>query len=386
MARDIRSSFDWLVDGAPGAANPVAVLEKLCPSLVAAGIPLQRVAAFVRTLHPHVMGRSFSWRPGAPVEIREASHAVLSSPTFLASPVGEVFREGNVFRRRLPQPEGDDFAVLKELAEQGMTDYLAVPLRFMNGTVHAITFATAHPEGFSEDDVDALKDIARPLSRVAEILALNRTAVNLLDTYVGRNAGERILQGHIQRGDTDSIRCVIWFSDLRGFTSMADSVEPGVLIRTLNELFDCQVPSIERQGGEVLKFMGDGMLAIFPIDGRDPGPACQRALEASDSAFEALAQLNQARAERGDPALRFGLALHVGDVAYGNIGGANRLDFTCIGPAINLAARIEALASKLGKSRLLSAEMAAHAGRNVHSLGEHELKGVSGKQTVYELS
>lgn len=385
MPRDVQELFDWLVDGAPGASNPVAVLDRFCPDLTQAGIPVERIAAFVQTLHPHIMGRAFRWKPGAPIQVLEASHAVLHTPEFSQSPVGMVMRQGQAVRRRLSREGPHELTVLKELAEQGMTDYLALPLRFMNGTVHCITFATSHPHGFGDEDVEALVRVCRPLARVAEILALSRTAVNLLDTYVGRNAGERILRGHILRGDTELIRCVIWFSDLRGFTSLADRTEPGAMIRTLNELFECQVPAIQRHGGEVLKFIGDGLLAIFPISDSDPKPACQSALTAAHEAFAALDALNAARAGRDEPELRFGLALHVGDVTYGNIGGANRLDFTCIGPAINLAARIEALASKLGKRQLLSADMAAHVARPVVSLGEHELKGVSARQTVYEL-
>jgi adenylate cyclase len=386
MARDIRELFDWLVDGAPGAGNPVAVLERFCPDLVAAGVPLDRVAAFVQTLHPHIMGRAFRWAPGGPVRVGEASHAMLRSPTFRSSPVGQVLDTGKAFRRRIAEEGSGDFAVVKELAEQGITDYLALPLRFMNGTTHAITFATKCPGGFSDGDVDALLEVCRPLARIAEILALSRTAANLLDTYVGHNAGERIMRGQIRRGDSEQIRCVIWFSDLRGFTSMADRIEPGVLIRTLNELFECQVPAIQQHGGEVLKFIGDGLLAIFPIGEGDPKTACDAALAAADEAFVELERTNAARAERGDSDLRFGLALHVGDVTYGNIGGLDRLDFTCIGPAVNLAARIESLASKLGKRQLLSAEMAGHVGRGLVSVGEHELKGVSAKQKVFELA
>ncbi|MBK7584994.1 MAG: adenylate/guanylate cyclase domain-containing protein [Myxococcales bacterium] len=386
MGRDIREWFDWLVDGAPGATNPVDLLGRLWPGVAAAGIPIDRAVAFVRTLHPHIMGRSFRWRPGTPIEVGEAPHAILTSGEYAASPVARVCGTGELFRERLNTGTDQRAPVLKALAAEGMTDYLGIPLKFMNGTVHAVTFASANPAGFADEDVAALTEIARPLARVAEILALSRTAVNLLNTYVGRNAGERILRGHIQRGDTDSIRCVIWFSDLRGFTSMSDSMEPARLIRTLNEFFDCQVPAIERHGGEVLKFMGDGMLAIFPVGDEAPNVAAGKALEASNEAFDALAKLNQARLARGDPALRFGLALHVGDVAYGNIGGANRLDFTCIGPAINLAARIESLSGKLGTARLLSGAMARLVGREVRSLGEHELKGVAGKQLVYELA
>lgn len=380
-----RKLFDWLVDGAPGAGSAPAVVERLGQGIVEAGIPLARLAAFVRTLHPHLMGRSFFWRPDAPVEIREAPHAVLTSPTFQASPIARVFETNQPFRRCFARGDPADYDVLKTLLKEGTTDYLAAPLAFMNGEIHGIVFSTTAEGGFSDEHVAALLELTRPLSRVAEILALSRVAVTLLDTYVGRNAGERILKGHILRGDTDDIRCVIWFSDLRGFTQMSDTVAPGTLIRTLNELFDCQVPAIQKHGGDVLKFMGDGMLAIFPIQG-EVEPVCKRALEAATDAFAALDKLNAARKERGETELRFGLALHVGDVAYGNIGGENRLDFTCIGPAVNLAARIESLASRLDRALLLSRDFASLLPGRVVSLGEHALKGVARPQAVYELA
>ena len=383
--RQLRKVFDWLVDGAPGAPTAPDVVGQLGQRIVELGIPLSRMAAFVRTLHPHLMGRSFIWKPGAPVQVNEASHAVLNTPQFLASPINRVFQTREPFRRCLCRGDEPDFEILEKLAKEGTTDYLVAPLTFTSGEVHGVVYSSTAEGGFTDEHVAALLELTRPLSRVAEILALSRVAVTLLDTYVGRNAGERILKGHILRGDTDDIRCVIWFSDLRGFTRMSDTVPPGTLIRTLNELFDCQVPAIQTHGGDVLKFMGDGMLAIFPIEG-DVEPVCQRALAAAHESFAALDKLNAARRERGEPELRFGLALHVGNVAYGNIGGQNRLDFTCIGPAVNLASRIEALAGRLGRALLMSAEFASNVPRGVASVGEHELKGVAQRQKVYELA
>jgi len=385
VSHDVSALFDWLVDGAPGAQTPVEVLERMCPELVERGVPLARVAAFVRTLHPHIMGRSFLWRTGGNVVVKEASHAILSSPEFMKSPVARVFETGAEFRRRLDTLESTEHELLQGLAREKMTDYFALPMRFLSGQIHAITFASDHASGFSDADLATLRHVVRPLTRVGEIFALSRTAVNLLNTYVGHDAGERILAGKILRGDTDVIRCVIWFSDLRGFTRMADQVPPATLIRNLNELFDYQVPAIERHAGEVLKFMGDGMLAIFPVGGRQVAEVAREALAAAREAFESLARGNAGRAERGEPELYFGLALHVGDVTYGNIGGANRLDFTCIGPAVNLAARIEALTSKLGERLLLSAELAEHVTDPLQEKGEHELKGVRDRQRVFAL-
>ncbi|HEY4221296.1 MAG TPA: adenylate/guanylate cyclase domain-containing protein, partial [Myxococcota bacterium] len=193
------------------------------------------------------------------------------------------------------------------------------------------------------------------------------------------DAGERILAGQIQRGDTHSMRAVIWFSDLRGFTSMSSALPPATIIATLNDVFDCQVPAIELRGGEVLKYMGDGMLAIFPIvDDSDAAvrARCDEAIAAAQEAFASLDALNGRRGGKSEAPVRFGIALHIGDIAYGNIGGANRLDFTCIGSAVNLAARLETLTAKLSKNLVVSEDIARHTTAPLDDLGLHELKGV----------
>jgi len=383
---DVQPIFDWLVEGAPGAVGAAAVVQRMCDDLHAAGVPVERVAAYVRTLHPHVMGRSFMWKLGGKVAVGEAPYALLRSKEFLESPMQAVYQDGRALRRKLVDAAPRDFPVLESLAAEGFTDYLASPLRFLGGEVHCITFATKQPGGFSDEHVAALTKLMAPLSRIAEILALGRVAVNLLDTYVGHSAGERIIAGRIQRGDTETIRAVLWCSDLRGFTELAGSVAPSTLIGVLNDLFECQVPAIERHGGEVLKFIGDGLLAIFPLGDADAARAHavgDAAVAAASEAFAALASLNDARAGRGEPPIRFGLALHVGDVAYGNIGGAGRLDFTCIGPAVNLAARLEGLTGKLTHPWVASAEFARLTTRPMKEVGAFELKGVAGSQTVF---
>ena len=357
-SRALEGLFDWLVDGAPGGPNPVALLDRLLPGLAGAGVPIVRAEAFVRTLHPHIVGRSFFWEKGSPVKVRENSFAYLNSAEFLESPVGEVFKTGAPVRK---------------------PGFAAFPLKFTNGQVHAITFATEGGD-FAAEHIAALERIVRPLSRLAEIFALARTAANLLSTYVGRGAGDRILSGQIRRGDTETIRCAIWFSDLRGFTPMSESKEPGEIIRVLNDLFECQVPAIERHGGEVLKFMGDGLLGIFPVGAREPREACEAALRAYEDASAALERHNRTRGAN----LRFGLALHLGEVAYGNIGGSARLDFTCIGPAVNLASRLEGLTAKVERPLLMSSAFAACVTRPVREVGRFALKGMSEPQPAFE--
>jgi adenylate cyclase len=355
----IEDLFEWLVDGAPGSPNPVVLLEKLLPALASAGVGIARAEALVRTLHPHIAGRRFSWERGGAVAVSEETYAHLNSPEFMESPVGRVFQSGEPIHSK---------------------GYAAFPFRFTNGEIHAITFST--PSDFSTEERAALARVVRPLGRIAEIFARARTAANLLSTYVGRDAGGRILSGHIQRGDTETIRCAIWFSDLRGFTSISQSKDPGAIIRLLNDLFECQVPAIERHGGEVLKFMGDGLLGIFAIDDkRSEKEACEAALRASADATAALEEHNR----KTSSDMKFGLALHVGEVAYGNIGGSSRLDFTCIGPAVNLASRIEGLTGKLGRPMLMSDAFAVALARATREVGTFEVKGVTAPQRVYEL-
>jgi adenylate cyclase len=381
LTREIRAVVDWLIDGARSAPQPHQVLTQLCERLVACGIPLWRVAVFVRTLHPNVMGRRFVWRPGAEVEAREAPYELLETSDYLDSTIARVYLTEKPIRRRLADPDCPlDFPILAELRAEGVTDYLASPLFFTDGTIHVVTSTTREPGGFTDEQIAGIEAIITPLARVAEVLALRRMASTLLDTYVGHDAGERILAGHIRRGDIEEIHAAIWLSDMRGFTALADSLPPRVMIDLLNRYFDCQVPVILDHGAEVLKFMGDGLLAIFAIAG-DEIEACKRALAAARKAQANIAAL----ASSAMPGLRFGLALHIGDVLYGNIGSGNRLDFTCIGPAVNCAARIEKLASQLGRAILASGKFARYCPGDFTALGEFSLAGFSAPQAVFGL-
>jgi len=379
--REIRAVVDWLIDGARSAPHPHQVLTQLCERLVACGIPLWRVAVFVRTLHPNVMGRRFVWRPGAEVEAREAPYELLETSDYLDSTIARVYLTEKPIRRRLADPDCPlDFPILAELRAEGVTDYFASPLFFTDGTIHAVTSTTREPGGFTDEQIAGIEAIIPPLARVAEVLTLRRMASTLLDTYVGHDAGERILAGHIRRGDIEEIHAAIWLSDMRGFTALADSLPPRAMIDLLNRYFDCQVPVILDHGAEVLKFMGDGLLAIFAIAG-DEIEVCKRALAAARQAQANIAAL----ANSTMPGLRFGLALHIGDVLYGNIGSGNRLDFTCIGPAVNCAARIEKLASQLGRAILASGEFARYCPEDFTARGEFSLAGFSAPQPIFDL-
>src|SRR6516225_144096 len=377
----IKAIADWLIDGARSAVQPQEVLSQLCERLVACGIPLWRVAVFVNTLHPQIIGRRFVWRPGAEVEIAEGQFGLFDTAEFRENPVARVYATKTAIRRRLADPDCVmDFPILQELRAEGVTDYLASPLLFTDGSVHVVTCTTRGPGGFTDAQIAGLETVITPLARVAEIRAWRRNASTLLDTYVGHDAGERILAGQIRRGDIEDIHAAIWQSDMRGFTALADRQPPRVLIDLLNRYFDCQVPVIQEHGAEVLKFMGDGLLAIFTIAG-DVTAVCKRALAAARQAQTNIAAL----ASSAMPGLRFGLALHIGDVLYGNIGSGDRLDFTCIGPAVNCAARIEKLASQLGRGILACGEFARYCPADFTALGEFSLAGFSAPQAVFGL-
>jgi len=377
----IQAIADWLIDGARSAVQPQEVLYQLSERLVACGIPLWRVAVFVNTLHPQIIGRRFVWRPGADVEISEGKFGLFDTPEFRENPVARVYATRTALRRRLADPGcAMDFPILQELRAEGVTDYLALPLFFTDGAIHLVTCTTRQPGGFTDAQIAGIEAIMTPLARVAEIRIWRRNASTLLDTYVGHDAGERILAGHIRRGDIEEIHAAIWLSDMRGFTALSDRQPPRVLIDLLNRYFDCQVPVILDHGAEVLKFMGDGLLAIFTIAADEP-EVCRRALSAARQAQANVAAL----ASEAMPGLRFGLALHIGDVLYGNIGSGNRLDFTCIGPAVNFAARIEKLAGELGRGVLASSEFAEHCRGEFTALGEFTLPGFSSAQLVFGL-
>jgi adenylate cyclase len=383
---DIREVMEWLAGGALSGPESADVLAQLCQRLLDAGIPLWRVAVFVTTLHPDVMGRRFLWQAESGVTTSNALHSLVEKDDYRKSPFTAVFATRRPLRCRFADVTGPlDFEVLQDLRAQGATDYVAFPLTFTDGTIHVATWATRQPGGFTAKQFADLESIIAPLARVAEIRALRRTSENLIDTYVGHQTGERILSGKIRRGYVEAIRAAVWLSDMRGFTTLSEQLPPQTLIDRLNLYFGCQVPAVLDHGGEVLKFMGDGLLAIFPIPSEtEAGKVCHRALSCAQEFKKRIDELPPPA--KNEAPIRFGLALHVGEVMYGNIGGGNRLDFTCIGPAVNLAARLEKVAAKLGEAIVASAAFAGHFPAQFKRLGEHAVAGFAAPQTVFGLA
>jgi adenylate cyclase len=385
VLRSARPIFDWLIDGARSQPLAQEVLTELCERLSAAGLPLWRAVVFVRTLHPQIVGRRFVWHPDTGTVVTEGTFELLEREVFRNSPMAQVSKTGEAARRRLADPDCPlDYPILHDLRAEGVTDYVVSPLHFINGEIHFASWATRQPGGFTDAEIAVIDSVVAPFARVAEIRAWYRVAGNLLATYVGTNAGERVLAGRIRRGDTEAIHAAIWLSDMRGFTKLADRLPPQALVDLLNRYFDCQVPPILEHGGEVLKFMGDGLLAIFPIGAEATATTCADALKAGHAARGQIAKLQAT--EDDTMQVRFGLALHVGDVLYGNIGSGNRLDFTCIGPAVNLAARLEKLAGRLGRTILASQDFANHCKNDFEPLGRFAVAGFAEEQTVFGLA
>jgi adenylate cyclase len=385
-ASELQRLTGWLIDGARSAATPTRMMAETCERLVAAGLPLWRVNVFVRTLHPDVFGFSFVWRPGEEVTVTSASFDTPDSQEFKSSPLAILYETASEVRFRLDDPESAKFPFLDEMRAEGVTDYVALPLLFADGLVNSSSWTTKQPGGFNNEQLEAIRSLMAPLARLTEIFSLRRRAAILLDTYVGNRAGERILGGQIRRGHTETMNAAIWLSDLRGFTALSDRLPAETVVDILNQYFDCQVASIRARGGEVLKYMGDGLLAVFPIDEYvgDAEQVCARVLEAareSRASVDALGYLVGETVER----FRFGVALHVGPILFGNIGGGNRLDFTCIGPAVNLAARLEKIAGRLHRTIVASHGFAGICSAGWSDLGEFPIAGFAKAERVYGL-
>jgi adenylate cyclase len=385
-ASELQGIIDWMIDGARSAITPSQMMVQCCERLIQAGLPVWRVGVFLRTLHPDYYGISFIWKPGAEVRIGTVDFTFLDSAEYQNSPMSIVFQGGLEVRAHGNDPASSRFPIVEDLRAEGVTDYIALPLLFMNGSINASSWTTKQPGGFTEEQLGALRALTPALARYCEIVQSRRIATMLLDTYVGNRAGERIMDGQIRRGHTETMHAAIWLSDLRGFTALSDRLPAETVVDILNHYFDCQVAAIREHGGEVLKYMGDGLLAVFPIDEYvgDDQKVCSRVLEAARESRASVDALHYPIGENIER-FRFGVALHVGDILYGNIGGGNRLDFTCIGPAINLAARLEKIASRLRRTVVASEGFAGICSGGWSDLGEFPIAGFSKAQRVFGL-
>lgn len=390
-------TVEWLLHEGWTVTDPTELIERLAASLVAEGIPLSRLLVFLKSLHPQIAGVKYTWRrETGRVKTWSASHSALQTAVYQDSPVAAIIEDsvGSIRRQLDIRHPKLDYPILQKLLAEGMTDYLAIPMVFSDGEISAITFATDKDGGFSAYEVKQISDLTRVLARLLEAHAVRRTAKNLLNTYLGKHTGERVLRGLIKRGDSEDINAVIWFCDLRDSTAMADSMPRTAFLGILNDFFDSVAGPVLDHGGEVLRFIGDAALAIFPTgtssSGIDRGccdvvSACHAALAAAKDAQARIRALNDKRARKSEPPLRFGLALHMGEVTYGNIGVPQRLEFTVIGAAANKAARLESLCKILDQPVLISSDFKRCFPEELVSLGFHSLRGVGAHQEIFTL-
>src|SRR5580704_2647739 len=405
LGRQIIELHVWAVRQGLLGTGAAELFDGFCQRLVLGGLSLWRASAAMRTLHPQWGGYSYLWRRDLnAIEPSQFDRDNENSQVWLTSPfaylIGQARAEGGSgdpwrhLRRRLTGPEAQlDFPVLEELADDGATDYFAQIVRFgpegdaSRGTVIFYSFDADRREGFGDDDVTLLRAVLPALSLAMMAHAGHTIASGLLGAYLGDDAGRRIHAGAVERGSVERIRAVLWFDDMRGFTKLADSTPGLEVIELLDEVFETLTAPLRSRGGQVLKFMGDGMLAIFPLPAETQANTCRDAIEAAREAMHTLDRINRARAEAGKSIAEVDLALHIGEVLYGNVGAADRLDFTVIGPAVNEAARIETLCEPLGRKVLVSAEFAAAAGSciGLQPLGHHRLRGVREPRAIYGL-
>jgi adenylate cyclase len=370
---------DWLTNGTRDERFIDDIFAQMCIRLQQAGIPLKRATLHVQINHPQWLGARMTWSDGMKgAEIARVDYDVRERSEYIGSPANEIHEGADELRENLERDPslGRKHALYDEMRANGLTDYVAWPLYHTLGKRHIVTFATGRRGGFDPAHIAALKKLLPVLALVSEIRIKNRLARTLLETYVGSHAGELILAGAIRRGTGTTVRAAIMICDLRDFTKISDNWPRDDVIDLLNDYFDAMSEPIARHGGEILKFIGDGLLAIFPL--QDPN-ACANLLHAVTEARQAMIALNERNNATGRAPLNYGIGVHVGDVMYGNIGSASRLDFTVIGPAVNMASRLEALTKQLGRKVLLSRDFAelVQPKFELEHVGKHEVRGFS---------
>lgn len=373
---------DWLLRCGRELVDNATLFGGFCERLAADGVPLDRATLHLRALHPQYRGVSRMWQPGEPLVERFMDHGIEKTAMYIESPVRAVIDAGKHLEWRLDGNQALPFLLLEELRDEGYTHYVIAPLPFAGGIVNAISWATRRPEGFSPDELRFLSDLEPSLAAAVEIRALPRFIGHMLTTYVGEEPGRLILEGQVRRGDVRTITAALMLIDLRDFSLMSDTMTPPAVVRLLNEYFDCVIPPIRQQGGEVVEIMGDGVLAIFRRRADvSAAEACAAAVLAAREGLAAIAERNR----RSEPELKIGIALHYGTVSYGNIGADDRLDFTVIGPDVNLTSRIERLCRELDRSLLMSQAFVGNLGQPVWEIGHFEMRGFAQMQLLFEL-
>ena len=377
----------WLAIEGRRITEPKQLIERLAARLDAAGAHVDRIGVSMTTLHPQLLAWGCFWRRGEEAGLFFGEHGVQNSEAYLGSPLHWV-REHH---RPLHRPLGGldpqrDHPFYFDMKAAGMTDYAAFPMVFGSGEENVFTAATKAPAGFSAEDIERLDALANLLAPLLELMEKRRMTLGLLDAFVGPRIGRRILDGQVKRGDGDRIEAAFWYSDLRGFTRLSETLPAPQLLQLLNEYFENCAAAAAARGGEILQFIGDAILIVFEIRRpADEGAVCEAALDAAVDAFDSIAVVNHRRRHAGVPTIEFGLGLHLGTVTHANVGAPNRLAFNVVGPAVNKTARLQSMSKVVGEPLLLSAEFAARVRRPTRSMGHFDLKGIDGPQEMFTL-
>lgn len=373
---------DWLVTTAARMEDPNEALTGFIERLIELGLRIDRAASAIEALHSEYAGIGRFWTPEQGTVVRYLPHGERREEVYQASPFAYVNRTGEWLFLDLAEVPDDLFPIIPELKQAGYRHYLTIPIRFTNGAENGISFATRSPDGFRERELTILHLVMPSFALVTELRATSNRLDEVLRIYVGDEPHRAILSGAIQRGQVTRIRSAILFADMREYTRISSALSPESAVELLNNYFDCLVPPIEDEGGEVLKYLGDGLLAIVRDRGDDTGGAPQSALTA---ATNALRRIQAANSEGRFPVpIEVGIALHHGDAAYGNVGSGQRLDFTVIGPDVNLASRIADLNKRLSEPLLMSKPFVEHLWGNPTPLGSHKVDGLDEAIEVYK--
>ena len=379
-----RCLTNWLLREGRFLRTNSEILDALCQRIVAGGVRLDRAGLHLRALHPRYRGVSRIWTPENGVAERFLDHGLERTASYLESPVRACVESGARLEWRLDHRGALPYAILEELREQGYSHYIIAPMPYAAGLTNSLSWATKQIGGFGRAELDLLDNLIPGYGTVIEAKALWRFAQSMLATYVGEEPSRLILDGQVRRGDIRTITAALMLVDLRDFTLLSDQLQPRAIVRLLNDYFDCVFPPIREHGGEIMEIMGDGVLAIFQQTLRGATEACRAALAAATEALAAIGAHNR-RERDGAPVLHAGVSLHYGTVSYGNIGSGDRLDFTVIGPDVNLTSRIEHFCRELDRTLIMSEAFADRLGEPMWELGAFALRGFSRMQRLFTL-
>ena len=381
--------IDWIFTRGRLIESTNEFVHQLAHQLNHAGASIDRLMLSLLTLNPLLVGTTETWLKSTNLTTPDnASHGVRDTERYIGSPLQVIYETNKRVRMQLDNLPPDAHRAYTELAKDGFTDYLALPVLFGERAEPgaAIIISTKQAGGFTDQDIESFRCIRNYLAPVLEVHSLRHIARSLMNTYVGHRTSEKVLAGMVKRGDADIIHAALWFSDLRNFTRITETLPAEQVLQMLNEYFEFISAAVTARGGEILRFIGDAMLIVFPIDdGMCKQTACNAAIESALDAQNTLASLNHRRRRRGLPEIDFGVGLNVGEVIYGNVGAPDRLDFTVMGPAVNRTARLESLTKTLGCNILFSENFAQLVDTPSEFLGHHEMKGIAEPQAVYAI-